>query len=95
MVKATLSSWVRRLIKDAYVDAALPDAAQTSTRVHELRGIAASLTVQATFSIESILSAASWASSSTFTKFYLRDISGLQGDLMVLGPIVAGARVIR
>ena len=66
VVKSTLASWVRNLIKEAHQDAAAPgEEAQTNARVHELRGIAASLSLQATFSMESILEAASWASSST------------------------------
>ncbi len=95
VVKSTISSWVKKLIKDSHLDAALPEMAVGTCRVHELQSIAAYLSMQATFSLETILCAAQWASSSTFTTHYLRDISGLQGELMAIGPIVSGTQLIQ
>lgn len=95
VVKATLSSWVKNIIRSAHATASHSDARIVGARVHELRAIASSLAVQATFKMEDVLNAASWKSSTTFTSFYLRDVSGLQGQLQVIGPCVAAASLIR
>ena len=61
------------------------------TSTHEVRALAASLALQANFSLVNVLSAATWANPTTFTEYYLRDVSGLQGRLHVIAPcIVAG-----
>ena len=91
VVKSTISSWVVRLLRRAYENATEGDAALAATSTHEIRALAASLAMQATFSLTDVLSAASWATPSTFASFYLRDVTGLQGRLHVLGPcIIAG-----
>ena len=95
VVKATLSSWVKKLIRRAYENANEEDAALASTSVHELRALAASLAVQATFAIEDVVKAATWSTPSIFASYYLRDVSGLQGRLHVIGPCIAAGKILR
>ena len=95
VVKATLSSWVRKLIRRAYENASPEDATLMSTSVHELRALATSLAVQATFALDDIVRAATWSTPAIFTSFYLRDVSGLQGRLHVIGPCIAAGKVLR
>jgi len=89
--KNTISAWVVKLIRAAYARATEDQCRLYRTSTHEVRAIAASLAYQATHSLDAVLSAATWANSTTFTSYYLRDVSGLRGNLHVIGPcIVAG-----
>jgi hypothetical protein len=46
-------------------------------------------------SIEDILQSGSWKRHTTFTDFYLKDLSVLEGeDLIRLGPIVAAKKIV-
>jgi hypothetical protein len=90
--KQTLSAWVVGLIRHAYHSASEEDCRLSAAKTHEVRALAASLRFQATFSLESVLQTATWAQPTTFTHFYLRDVSGLQGRLHVIGPCVIAGR---
>ncbi len=93
--KATLSAWIVKLLRRAYREATEQDARLASTSVHEIRALSTSLTVQSTFALSDVLKAASWASPSTFADFYLRDVSGLRGQLHVLSPCVIAGETFR
>ncbi len=84
-----------KLLRRAYHEATEHDACLASTSVHEIRARAASLTVQSTFALADVLKAASWASPSTFASHYLRDVSGLRGQLHVLSPCVIAGETFR
>lgn len=89
--KNTLSAWVVKLIRAAYANATSEECRLYSTSVHEIRAIASSLALQATYSLTDVLAAATWANPTTFTDFYLREVSGLQGKVHTIGPcIIAG-----
>jgi len=89
--KQTLSGWVVGLIRHAYNSAGEEDCRLSSTSTHEVRALASSMAYQATFSLGVVLASATWAHPTTFTDHYLRDVSGLQGRLHVIGPcVVAG-----
>lgn len=45
-------------------------------------------------SLSAIMEAACWRSSTTFAKFYLRDLASITAGLCLLGPIVAAQRVV-
>ena len=93
--KATFSAWVVKLLRRAYLEATDQDARLASTSVHEIRALAASLAVQSTFALSDVLEAATWATPSTFASHYLRDVSGLQGQLHVLSPCVIAGTTFR
>jgi site-specific recombinase XerD len=91
----TLASWVKEVIRYAYWRASRDKELQGSIRVHELRSLGASLAVQATFSLDSVLQACTWKEHSTFSSHYLRDLTHIQGQLHTLGPIVAAGQVAK
>jgi hypothetical protein len=65
------------------------------TGTHEIRRIATSLVFRGSTSTEDILQAGSWKRHTTFTDFYLKDLSVLEGeDLIRLGPIVAAKKIV-
>ncbi len=88
--KATLASWVKKLIRSAYAhtETSADALALTSTRVHEIRAIAASLALQSTFALSDVLSAAQWSTPSVFASYYLRDVSAFDGRTHSLGPVI-------
>ncbi len=91
VTKNTISAWVVKLIRAAYTSASSEDCRLSSTSVHEVRAIAASLAYQATYALNDVLKAATWATPTTFIDHYMRDVSGLQGRLHVIAPcIIAG-----
>lgn len=92
--KQTVSGWVSALIKYVSVKSTDEDCRLSSASTHEVRAIATSLSYNATFALEHVLAAATWAQPTTFIDYYLRDVSGLRGQLHVLGPCIAAGYVL-
>ena len=93
--KNTLSGWIRSLIKFAYDKCPHHIIQLSSAKPHEVRALSASLAWKANLALSDILQAACWSNHSTFTSFYLKDISLIKDDLHSLGPLVAAQKVIR
>ena len=65
-----------------------------SLRAHEVRSVSTSVAFHRNWSVTSVLESATWASSSVFSSFYLRDIQHEFDGLLSLGPFVAaGSRI--
>ena len=65
-----------------------------SLRAHEVRSVSTSVAFHRNWSVTSVLESATWASSSVFSSFYLRDIHHEFDGLLSLGPFVAaGSRI--
>lgn len=77
---STIARWIKKQLEEAGVD--------TSTfSAHSTRGAAASKAATLGVPIQSILSAADWASESTFSRFYRREVA----EPTVAELIMAGA----
>ena len=89
---ATISSWIVKTIRYAYENCDDPTAALFQARAHDLRAMATSWNAHRRLDLTDILKAAQWQSQNTFTSFYLKDMSLVEGDLFKIGPFVsAGA----
>lgn len=64
-------------------------------RPHDLRAQATSWNAYRNASLDSVMHAAQWRQHTTFTSFYLRDMTQVEEDLLRLGPIVASGSVVR
>ena len=65
-----------------------------SLRAHDVRSVSTSVAFHRNWSVSSVLESATWASSSVFSSFYLRDIQHEFDGLLSLGPFVAaGTRI--
>ena len=63
-------------------------------RAHDVRSVSTSVAFHRNWSVSSVLESATWASSSVFSSFYLRDIQHEYDGLLSLGPFVAaGSRI--
>ena len=90
MSKNAVSFFLREVITAA--GAARPQVG--SLRAHEVRSVSTSVVFHRNWSVSSVLESATWASSSVFSSFYLRDIQHEYDGLLSLGPFVAaGSRI--
>ena len=65
-----------------------------SLRAHEIRSVSTSVAFHRNWSVASVLESATWASSSVFSSFYLRDIQHEYDGLLSVGPFMAaGTRI--
>ena len=88
--KNALSFFLREVISAA--GATRPQVG--SLRAHEVRSVSTSVAFHRNWSVSSVLESATWASSSVFSSFYLRDIQHEYDGLLSLGPFVAaGSRI--
>lgn len=89
----TISSWLRTVIRSAYRDASIPLPGPSRPKAHDVRAIAASLAFDRNIAVSEIIQAVGWKSSSTFGKFYLRDLSQDRPTLSRVGAISAAQLV--
>ena len=62
-------------------------------KAHEVRALSSSWAFFDKVPLKQILKAAVWSHSSTFAKFYLRDMSQQAENLQRLGPVVVAQKV--
>jgi len=93
--KNTISGWIRKLICYCYQHAAGDTLELANTSAHAIRGMAASLSFRGGADLEEVMQACSWKSQTTFTDYYLKDVSTVSGDLSSLGPLSVAQRVVR
>ena len=90
MSKNAVSFFLREVIHAA--GASRPEVGPV--RAHEVRSVSTSVAFHRNWSVSSVLESATWASSSVFSSFYLRDLQHECDGLLSLGPFVAaGSRI--
>ena len=63
-------------------------------RAHDIRSVFTSVAFHSNWSVATVLESATWASSSVFMSFYLRDLQHEFDGILSLGPFVAaGSRI--
>ena len=88
--KNAVSFFLREVITAA--GAARPEVG--SLRAHEVRSVSTSVAFHRNWLVSSVLESDTWAFSSVFSSFYLRDIQHEYDGLLSLGPFVAvGSRI--
>ena len=92
--KNTISGWIRSLLHLVYTNANKDAAALCGRTTHAIRSMASSLAFSGQVDLDDILKSCSWKSHTTFSDFYLKDMSQVRGDLLTLGPVVAAQRVV-
>ena len=92
--KASVSRWVSYTIKLAYRKLTCRDISFLKIKAHEVRALSSSWALFNKVLLSEILRAVVWNQSSTFAKFYLRDISQQTDNLYTFGPIVVAQKVV-
>ena len=81
-------------IKLAYRKLTKRDISFLKIKAHEVRALSSSWAFFDKVPLNDILQAAVWNRSSTFARFYLRDMSQQTENLQNLGPIVVAQKVV-
>jgi hypothetical protein len=92
--KNTIASWVKQTILHAYRHCSEEEIRNLKVSSHEVRALAMSTAFYGNTSIDDIISAGRWANQTTFTSFYLRDMSTDLEGIFHLGPVVVGQQVL-
>ena len=88
--KNAVSFFLRDVISSA--GASRPEVGRL--RAHDIRSVSTSVAFHRNWSASAVLESATWASSSVFTSFYLRDLQHEYDGILSLGPFVAaGTRI--
>ena len=91
---ATISIWIKALLKLVYEQADQDATVLTGRSTHAIRSLAASWAFYKNISVEEIMKSCSWKCQSTFASFYLKDMTLVQDQLHVLGPVVVAQRQV-
>ena len=92
--KASVLKWVAYTTKYAYRKLTRRDISFLKIKAHEVRVLSSSWAFFDKVPLNEILKAAVWNQSSTFAKFYLRDMSQQMANLHSFGPIVVAQKVV-
>ena len=93
--KSAIAMWLRTVIRDAHKNCTDQDLDFARASVHEVRAIASSLAYSHSLSLTDIVSHCMWRSDSTFTSFYLRDVSRQFPDHIAFQPCVAAGKIVK
>jgi integrase len=93
---STLSGWIKKAIVRAYEK---PSKAASQrffphAHAHQLRSLSSSWAAVGAIPMEDIMRACQWKSPTTFTSFYLCDLTAVREGMLTLGPLVAAQAVI-
>ena len=93
---STVSTWIKNTISFCYSNVEDADLDSLDIKAHDVRAFAASKAFYGGVSMDQIMSACHWKSHNTFTRFYLKDLSGQdQKDKHYhLGAFVAAQQVV-
>ena len=92
---ATLSSWLKQTILLCYKQADQQALDLVQVKAHDIRAFAASKAFYGGVSVDEIMQACHWKAHTTFTNFYLKDLTWSDTDNnMYLGPVVAAQQVL-
>ena len=90
----TISIWIKNLLHLVFM-ASKTDWSDVSGRsTHAIRSWASSIAFFKNVALNDILQACTWKNHSTFSEFYLKDISEVRDDLFSLGPLSVAQSII-
>jgi hypothetical protein len=90
----TLSKWIKEAVKLSYAQDASDDRQHAQIRAHDLRGMATTLAFNNNATLTEVMRAASWKRHTTFSDFYLKDLTSINDGLRSLGTLSVARRVI-
>ena len=88
IARNTVSHWIKKLILYAYKECSEEDCKVLGVKAHDVRGLAALWGLYNQATVEAILTVCSWKSHSTFSSFYIQDLTRIRDEMMCLGPMV-------
>ena len=94
ITKQSINIWFRNTIKLAYALSGEQDQKLGRVSAHAVRSLVSSLAFERSLSLAAVLKACHWRNNTTFTTYYLKDVTVLSNDLMRLSPMVVASTVI-
>ena len=92
----TIASWIKNVIRTAYSTTDEEKCELGRVSAHEVRALAASVHFQRNLSLASLNQACYWRGHSTFTNYYLRDITlHKNGELQLPHVIAASCKIAK
>ena len=90
--RATISSWICKLIRLAYEsEGSDPRSLELhKASAHEVRALSASTSVFRGMTVDSVLQSCTWKSRNTFSDIYLTEMCSFIDDIYVVTSSVAG-----
>ena len=92
--KNSIFNWIMSVVRRAYNTHHQHLHQLHRVNAHEVRALATSWQFNNNLSLEAVMDAASWRSHTTFSDFYLRDVSFIADNLIKLGPVVAAQHIV-
>ena len=90
----TISRWMKWLIIDSHQKVLAKDLTLSGVKAHQVRGVSTS-NAFAHSSMEQVLEMGSWSTDTTFTNFYLKDLSQQNERGYTLAPMITGNVISR
>ena len=90
----TISGWIRKLLKFVYKNVDDETATLAGTPAHHIRAMAASLAYRGGVDVEDLLRSCHWQHETTFTEYYLKDVSSVRDNISTLGPLSVAQHVL-
>ena len=92
----SISRWIQQAIRWSYAAASSHEELLRVHKVkaHDVRAFATSVAFERNVALADIMAAACWRCHTTFTSYYLRDLSLQTQDLYKLGPIVTAQQIV-
>jgi hypothetical protein len=91
---STISTWICDTVKECYKSAPASVATEFKVTGHQVRGMSTSWAFAKRASIGDVMAAATWKSHTTFTNYYLRDVTNITSGMLQLGPVVAAQTIV-
>ena len=95
--RAMISSSIKQTVILAYQESDLETQKLSRVKAHDVRSMPASLAFKGGVSLDQILGACFWKSHTTFTNFYLKDVSwkSKEGSEYSLGSVVSAQHIVK
>jgi hypothetical protein len=84
---STLSKWITNTVRICYAHATGGNRALAQIRAHDLRGFATTWAFKNSVPLLEVMKVGTWKKHTTFTDFYLKDLTSLQNGLRSLGTL--------
>ena len=92
--KNAITSWIKQTVKMAYQSCSSDITKKLKINAHEVRAIAHSTAFYGNISMSDLLQSARWAQQTTFTSYYLRDVSVDLDGIHRMGPVLVAQSTI-
>ena len=89
-----ISGWLKKTVLACYLLSTEQTQQLFKVKAHDIRAFSTSWAYLKNTSMEQILMAGQWKAHTTFTNFYLKDLTMLRDKMLQLGPLVVASTIV-